>query len=227
MWLFTLFAVEIPRGELVPFPQSKGCLQPFGKRWVTAFLDLSFPATRHSSRLHYLPAPGLLFPHWQSLQRLAWCFWGRTEKNERRWPACYNPLPGGCNSPRAQRCWGIHCCAFSGVGKGNSLQHGMREWFLGSNLCQAWLTETLDSKGYELVGAFKQITMSSSQGENVVLKYCCLKYFKPSLHILVFSNCLVNTAIKKMNIFDLTRLLKKILKLFKFLPCCCFQLVYI
>lgn len=77
------------------------------------FLDLSFPATRHSSRVHYLSSPGLLFPHWQSLQRLAWCFWGRTEKNERRWPACYHLIPGGCNSSRAQRCRGIHCCAFS------------------------------------------------------------------------------------------------------------------
>lgn len=91
---------------------------------------------------------------------------------------------------------------------------------------QSGLTETLDSKGQELVCAFKQIPMGSSQDENLVLKYCCSKYFKQSLHIMMLSNYLVNTAIKKMNIFDLTRLLKNSLKLYKFLQCCCFQLVY-
>lgn len=111
MWLFTLFVIEIPRGSLCHFHRTKVVYIQLENGESLHFLDSSFPATCRSSRVHYLSSPGLLFPHWESLQRLAWCFWGRTEKNERRWPACYDLIPGGCNSAGAQRCRGIHCCA--------------------------------------------------------------------------------------------------------------------
>lgn len=76
------------------------------------FYRVAIPCYSASSWVHYLSSPGLLFPYWESLQRLAWCFWGRAEENERRGPASYNLIPGGCYSTRTQWCRGIDLCAF-------------------------------------------------------------------------------------------------------------------
>lgn len=153
---FFTFCHWNPTGELVPFPQNKGCLHPVGKQWVTVFLW-----TCHSLQLVI---------HHGSIISLLQGYYFHTDNPFKDWPGAFEEglkkmkegdLPvtilyleaAILQEPNDAEVF--TAVPLPGRGKGNSLQHGMMEWFLGSNLCQSWLSETLDSKGYELVGAFK------------------------------------------------------------------------